>query len=80
MKCVYLGSECKNIVCSTDCIFNPKHYQNKKKPPLGITPKYVKNLERRQEILDAVSRYVEANMQIPIEWVEEYNELIKNIP
>lgn len=48
-----------------------------KLPPLGLVPKFVRNHERRVEILEALNRYVEADVQIPLHWVREYNELIK---
>lgn len=47
------------------------------KPPLGLKPKFVNRLERLNEIRGAIVRYYDAEMQIPIEWIEEYNELIE---
>ena len=46
------------------------------KPPLGLTPKYIRNEQRMKEIRDAVVRYEEADKKIPIEWIEEYENLL----
>jgi hypothetical protein len=52
------------------------------KPPLGLIPKefYYEHVNRKrfQEVCEAITRYYNAGLQINIEWVEEYNELIKN--
>ena len=34
-------------------------------------------LRRLEEIFEAIERYHQANMQIPIEWIVEYNLLIE---
>jgi hypothetical protein len=47
-----------------------------KKPPIGLIPKWVSNKERLNEVRCAIVRYYDAELKIPIEWVEEYNELI----
>jgi hypothetical protein len=46
------------------------------RPPLGLRPKYIRDLERLSEVQDAIKRYWDAGMRIPIEWIQEYNELI----
>ena len=57
---------------------NDKRMINKQtKPPLGLMPHSVFLLRRLEEIFQAIERYYEANMQIPIEWIEEYNLLIE---
>jgi hypothetical protein len=40
-------------------------------PPIGLIPKFVRDRERAQEILTAMSRYVEAGKPIPRGWVNE---------
>lgn len=47
------------------------------KPPIGLKPKFVNRIERIQEIKEVTVRYLNANRELPIEWVEEYNELIE---
>lgn len=48
------------------------------KPPLGITPKYIHDLQRLRELQGAIARYYDVDMPIPIEWIEEYNQLISS--
>jgi len=48
-----------------------------KKPPLGIIPKEFWEGQRLTELMGAISRYYSDYREIPIEWIEEYNELIK---
>ena len=48
-----------------------------KKPPLGVMPRYLWERKRRYEVGKAISRYVEADKKIPIEWLDEYNELVQ---
>ncbi len=46
------------------------------KPRTGIMPRYIWDYKRLNNLLDAINRYIEANLEIPLEWIEEYNELI----
>ena len=48
------------------------------KPPLGLKPKYIHEAERKQEICDAMMRYAEAKMPVPVEWVSELNGLLNS--
>jgi hypothetical protein len=47
--------------------------------PLGIIPKNIWKKQRLGELRGAVERYLEANQRIPIEWIEEYNQLLDDI-
>lgn len=47
------------------------------RPPIGIPPRYIWRSRRLREITEAISRYTEALAKIPIEWIQEYNDLIK---
>ena len=51
------------------------------KPPLGLMPEdiydLISNSKRMTEILDAMTRYSEANRPIPIIWVEELRRRIE---
>lgn len=49
------------------------------RPPLGLIPRWVKDEQRYIEVCAAISRYYNAGKKIPIEWIEEYNELIDKI-
>ena len=60
--------------------------QNKKqpKPPLGITPKHIYELQRIQEITRALyeySRYVNSiySCELMINWSEELNERLNHL-
>lgn len=46
-----------------------------KKPPLGLEPRWIHDSHRVKEILDAMERYTNANMSIPIVWLEELKDL-----
>lgn len=49
---------------------------NKKvKPPIGLIPKRLWLSMRFNDIKSAIERYMADNHTIPIEWIEEYNEL-----
>lgn len=45
--------------------------------PIGLIPKFINKLERLDEVRGALSRYFTAGLPIPIEWIEEYNELVE---
>jgi hypothetical protein len=49
------------------------------KPPIGLMPKKFHNQavneERLKDICEAVQRFLNAKREIPLEWIEEYNEL-----
>lgn len=50
--------------------------ENIKKPPIGLKPKYIWECERKLEIFEAMRRYSDAQMPIPIEWIEELKNLL----
>lgn len=55
-------------------------YQNKR-PPLGLMPRVVYdercNSERIEQILRAMARYSDAQMAVPMEWIKEIAERLK---
>ena len=64
---------CKN---KTDCV----EYVStdvEPKPPLGIMPKYIWDSQRIEYLKGAIDKYCNANLEVPCEWIEEYNTLIK---
>lgn len=52
------------------------------KPPLGLKPRTIHDEQRRDEIINACNRYIEAKKAIPYEWIEElfenYNRVVRN--
>lgn len=46
------------------------------KPPLGIMPREMWMQDRLNTITNAIDRYVDCDMQIPLDWVVEYNNLV----
>ena len=49
------------------------------KPASGIRPRYIWLQERWEDLGVAISKRIEAGQVIPLEWVEEYNALDKEI-
>lgn len=52
---------------------------DKIKPPIGLRPKNIADLDRLEEVAAAIHRYREALRPLPIEWVEEYNALSESV-
>ena len=55
---------------------NQEEYMTKK-PPIGIIPRYIWELKRIKELKSAIRRFIAAGKQIPIEWVNEYNDFCR---
>lgn len=49
------------------------------KPPIGIVPRSINDQKRLLRVKEAIERYTAEFLHIPIEWVEEYNELITKV-
>lgn len=49
------------------------------KPPLGVMPNWLHNERRAEDLKAAINRCIDANCEIPTEWIEEYNLLISSI-
>lgn len=47
-----------------------------KKPPLGIIPAFIHHEKRLKDITDAIARYNEAKVEVPIGWLFERDKLI----
>lgn len=50
-----------------------------KNPSLELKPRRLHKEERRDEICEALIRHAKAGKELPIEWVEEFNELVKEL-
>ena len=44
--------------------------------PIGIMSKEIWEKKRIQDLNDAIIRYMKADVEVPHEWVKEYNELV----
>ncbi|MBQ6102074.1 MAG: hypothetical protein IJL06_00210 [Kiritimatiellae bacterium] len=49
----------------------------RKKPPLGLVPRSIRDFERVSEILEALGRYNDAGKPVPREWLAELEEKIR---
>jgi len=80
MICKYCMKSSVSDICDT-CKNDLEELSRKVKgkPPLGLEPKEVWNYKRMCEIIKAMDRYIQNVRKIPIEWVEEYNELVNSI-
>ena len=47
------------------------------KPPLGVLPRKIHDEYRLEDLSGAISRYIDAQLPVKPEWIEEYNELVK---
>lgn len=50
-----------------------------KKPPIGITPRWLLDEEREIEIQRAITRYTDADYPVPMEWYQELNEISERL-
>ena len=48
-----------------------------KKPPLGLKPKWLHDEERKEEVINAIKRYLKSGRKIPNKWIKEYNSFCK---
>ena len=55
------------------------HQDLPKKPPLGVKPRWLHEEQRLQDLGGAIFRYLSDKMPIQIDWVEEYNEILKRM-
>jgi len=51
-----------------------------KQPPLGATPKYIKDGQRIAELKETIIRFLQSNWPLPEEFVSEYNQLAEALP
>lgn len=49
------------------------------KPPIGIEHKNIWESIRFKRLKEAMIRYLEADLDLPNEWKEEYNDFIKRL-
>ncbi|MEC2240169.1 hypothetical protein CJ467_16350 [Bacillus velezensis] len=61
----------------THCTFRP--LKKCTVQPLGVMPNWLHNERRAEDLKAAINRYIDANCEIPAEWIEEYNLLISSL-
>ena len=49
------------------------------RPPLGVTPKFVLEERRFNELKEAIERFTAANWPIPNEIISEYNDMASRL-
>lgn len=53
------------------------------KPPIGIIPREIylekTRLERHEEVVAAITRYMTAMQPVPIEWIHEHNQYVNEV-
>jgi hypothetical protein len=49
-----------------------------KKPPIGIEPRFIWRARRMYELMAAITRYADAKLEIPCEWLSEIKELLND--
>lgn len=70
--CIWKQVDCKN------CAFKPIVIERgKEKPPLGIVPRWMHEGQRLRELRETIVRYMQHGEYLPLEWIEEYNDLIR---
>ncbi len=50
---------------------------DKNRPPLGVMPKFIWDCKRTAMLKEAIKRYLDADKAISVDWIAEYNELVR---
>lgn len=50
-----------------------------RKPPLGVIPRHIWERQRYEELRSAILNYADADLEIPSEWIFEYNKLASDL-
>lgn len=58
-----------------DMIRTSSGYEESKKPPIGVVPRFTWDKWRMKELEAAIARFEKANYPIPTEFIEELREL-----
>lgn len=68
-------TRCISPVCN--CSVCLHGIEDDKRPPFGVTPKFIWDEKRISDLKEAIKRYLDAGLLVNKEWIEEYNALIK---
>lgn len=73
----------ERVECIFKAIMDEKCVSDSNKPPLGLVPMNIYHAQMRRErmsdILDAMTRYRDSGLKIPVEWAEELAGLVSLI-
>ena len=65
----------------SDCLEHPENYGIDTKendiPPLEVLSKFDWDKKRIDMLKEGIKRYLDADKPIPVDWIAEYNELVK---
>ena len=75
MSHTWQGTCC--IECEADVSWCDNPPTQPAKPPLGLVPRFIMAEHRFTAIDEAIKRYLSAYQVIPMEWIEERNEIIE---
>lgn len=53
--------------------------QEKERPPLGVYPRFLHDEKRMEHIAEAIERFTAVGKAVPLEWIEEYDELAERV-
>ena len=48
------------------------------KTPLGLKPRSIWVEQRKSEVMGAIARYIQADLPVPVEWIQEWNAYCSN--
>lgn len=65
----------RGLITTNDYLYLMGSEEIPEEPPLGLMPRHMWNKKRRDELSEAMLRYMEVGKSIPQEWIDEYNEL-----
>ena len=69
----------RNVIYQADFPLFFEKYPKKKenRPPLGVMPKSIWDRKRIASLKEGIKNYLDADKDIPVDWVTEYNDLVK---
>lgn len=72
MSCRGKGFNCHSCLRMNVC---DEYEEPIKLNPIGLESKDIWLKKRKKDIIEAIDRYVESNMDIPAQWIKELREL-----
>lgn len=63
--------------CNVRCMVRKEDYKPKKKPPIGVMPRYLWVEQRQADLSLAIRDYTLQGWIVPTEWIEEFNYIVR---